>query len=197
MKTDEQAVKIRTKLKFKKSQQTGTYIGFVSKDFKSKKLLGVRQESELPKKIVLVDKKLANTVIENLLYDAAIIPMKEKDGYIAVRICPVAFQATLETIYVPKTIYRIEIKFGGKTIIFDPVDGDRNSIRTVSGVREILEKRMDIANLQQVVDEFNEAASNLMKQYEKDKMQFILRKRQIHESKASQETKKSSYQSPR
>lgn len=175
MENNEQPKRIKTKLKFMKSEGTGAYIGFVSQNLKTGQYVGVRQDSEYPKKICIVDKMLACQIVPNILYDVTLIPMKEKNGYIAIEISPVSFEAKMETTYVPKAIYKIEIKFGNKTILFDPVDGKKDSVRTVSGVREILEKRMDIQNIQQVVEDFLEAAKLLMRRYEKDG--FINKKR--------------------
>lgn len=168
MENNEQPKKIYTKLKFVKSEDTGAYIGFVSQNMKTGRIVGVRQDSEYPKKICIIDKKLSCQVVPNILYDVTLIPMKEKNGYIAIEITPVSFEATIETNYVPKAIYQVEIKFGNKTILFDPLDGKKESVRTVTGVREILEKRMDIQNIQQVVEDFMEAAGSLMKRYESD-----------------------------
>jgi len=60
--------------------------------------------------------------------------------------------------------------------LFDPVGGKRDSVRTIAGVREVLENRMDIESLPQVIDDFNDAAYNLMKRYENDK---LFRKRKL------------------
>jgi len=173
---EESQQRIRTKVKFMKSDKTNAYIGFVSKNPKSGRICGVRQESEYPKKIVIIDHRLSNLIVENVLYDIVAIPMKEKDGYIAIEATPVAFKAVIETTYVPKAIYKIEIKFGGKTVLFDPVGGKRDSVRTIAGVREVLENRMDIESLPKVIDDFNDAAYNLMKRYENDK---LFRKRKL------------------
>lgn len=168
MENNEQPKKIYTKLKFVKSEGTGAYISFVSQNVKTGRISGVRQDSEYPKKICIIDKKLACQVVPNILYDATLIPMKEKNGFIAIEITPVSFEAKMETTYVPKAIYQIEIIFGNKTILFNPLDGKKDSVRTVAGVREVLEKRMDIQNVQQVVSDFLVAAGALMRKFESD-----------------------------
>jgi hypothetical protein len=167
----EQPKKIYTKLKFVKSEQTGAYISFVSQNPKTGRISGVRGDSVYPKKICIIDQKLAGLIIPDILYDSTLIPMKEKDGYIVIEITPVAFEATVETTYVPKSIYKVEVKFGNKTVLFDPVDGKQKSVSTISGVKGILEKRMDVRDLQQVVDDFLEQAYILMKYYENDGVQ--------------------------
>jgi hypothetical protein len=130
----------------------------------------------------IIDQKLAGLIIPNILYDATLIPMKEKDGYIVIEVTPVAFRATVETTYVPKAIYKIEIKFGNKTILFNPVGGKQESVSTIPGVRSILEKRMDIKDLQQVIDDFLEQAYILMKQYENDGAQFSKRRKKLQKA---------------
>jgi hypothetical protein len=172
MKTSEQPRKIYTKLKFVRSDETGAYIGFVSQQPKTSRIVGVRQDSEYPKKICIIDRELSNLIIPNILYDVTLIAMKEKNGYIVVEATPVAFKAVIETTYIKTAIYKIEIKFGNKTILFDPVNAKKDSVRTIAGVKKILEKRMDIQNLQQVIDDFLEAAYSLMKHYENDKITF-------------------------
>lgn len=167
MENNEKLKKVRTKLKFQKSE-TGAYIGFVSQNLKTGRIVGVRQDSEYPKKICIVDKNLACQIVPGILYDATLIPMKEKNGYIAIEISPVSFEAKIETTYVPKTFYKIEVKFGNKTVTFDPLEGKRESEKSISLVREILEKRMDIGNLPQVVEEFLETAYTLIKIAQRD-----------------------------
>lgn len=159
---------IYTKLKFTKSDKTGAYVGFISQNPKTKRICGVRQDSEFPKKICIVDKKLAPEILLNVLYDVTLIPMKEKDGYIAIAATPVEFKATIETNYIKKVIYQVIVKFGNKTIIFDPKDGKQESRRYLSKCREILEKRVDIKNITQVVDDFVEQATKLLRRYESD-----------------------------
>jgi hypothetical protein len=72
--------------------------------------MGIRQDSEFPKKICIIDQKLSNLIVPNILYDVTLIPMKEKNGYIAIEATPVAFRVTIETSYVPKAIYKVEVK---------------------------------------------------------------------------------------
>jgi hypothetical protein len=175
----EQPKRIYTKLKFARSEQTGAYISFVSQNPISGRISGVRGDSVYPKKICIIDQKLAGLIIPDILYDSTLIPMKEKDGYIVIEVNPVAFRATVETTYVPKSIYKVEVRFGNKTVLFDPVDGKQESVSTISGVRGILEKRMDIKDLQQVIDDFLEHAYVLMKYYENDGAQFSKRKKRL------------------
>lgn len=164
----EQPKRVYTKLKFVKSDKTGAYVSFVSQNTKTGRICGVRQDSEYPKKICVLDKEVARDVLLNVLYDATLIPMSEKNGYVVIEISPVQFQATIETTYVPKAVYAVEVKFGNKVIRFDPMRGVKDTCKTIAGCKSILEKRVDIMNVTQVVDDFVEAATNLLKRYESD-----------------------------
>lgn len=166
--TKPQVKKIYTKLKFIKSDQTGATISFVSQNPKTGEIRGVRQDSPYPKKICLLDKTLVPETLMNTLYDATLIPMANKDGYVVIEVNPVQFKATIETTYVPKAIYQIAVKFGNKTIHFDPKDGRKSSVKRLDECRKILETRVDVKNLIDVLDDFDEAVDNLLKKYEQD-----------------------------
>ena len=49
--------------------------------------------------------------------------MHKAKGYVVVAATPVQFPATVETIIVPKTLYKVTVSFGNKTIYLDPKDG--------------------------------------------------------------------------
>lgn len=166
--TKPQVKKIYTKLKFTKSEQTGATISFVSQNPKTGEIRGVRQDSPYPKKICLLDKTLVPETLLNTLYDATLIPMAAKDGYVVIEVNPVQFKATIETTYVPKAIYQVAVKFGNKTVQFNPKDGRKSSVRRLDECRKILETRVDVKNLFDVLDDFDEAVDNLLKKYEQD-----------------------------
>lgn len=158
----EQPIKVQTKLKFVKSEKTGAIVSFVSQNPKTGRICGVRQDSQYPKKICILDKKLVSEVLLNVLYDVTMIPMTEKNGYVVIEMTPVEFKATISTTYVKKAIYRVEVKFGNKTIVFDPLDGKKDTIRTLKGCLSVLEKRVDIKDITQVVADFQESANKLL-----------------------------------
>lgn len=160
--------RVYTKLKFIKSEETGAVISFVSQNLKTGRICGVRQNSDYPKKICVVDKVLANYILLNVLYDCTLIPMSESNGYVVIAAEPCQFKARIETSYVPKAIYVIEVKFGNKTIRFDPMDGRKESIRSLQACKEILEKRVDIQNICQVVEDFEKSAKTLLQLMEND-----------------------------
>lgn len=75
---------------------------------------------------------------------------------------PCEFKATIETSYIPKIQYRIDVKFGNKCITFDPMDGTKDSVKKLPVCHAVLEKRVDIKNLTQVLDDFDAAANTLL-----------------------------------
>ncbi len=184
----EQPKRVHTKLKFIKSEQTGAYVSFVSQNPKTGRICGVRQDSEYPKKICILDKKLMCDVLLNVLYDATLVPMAEKNGYVVIEITPVQFKATIEITYVPKSIYVVEVKFGNKVIRFDPKDGRKESIRSIEGCKNILEKRIDIKDVTQVVDDFIDSATDIMRKFINDG----LYEKTIQKSKIAEKTEKES-----
>lgn len=157
-----------TRIKFSKSQKTGLPIGFVSQNPVTKRIMGVREDSKYPKSVCIVDAKIAPDIILDVLYKVAIVPMRSKKGYIAIEAEPYQFKALLEVSYVKKACYVINVKFGNQIIRFDPKDGTKDSMRTLSGCKALLEKRLDIANLADVVEEFVEAATDLIEKYRRD-----------------------------
>ena len=172
-KTEQNTIKapdsaISTKIKFTKSEETGAVIGFISQNPVTKRISGVRQDCGYPKKICVLDKAIAPDILLNVLYDAVMIPMKEKDGYVVISATPVQFKATIETVYVPKAIYQVLVRFGNKTVVFDPKDGIQDTRKNLVKCRQLLEKRVDIKDISTVVDDFLVHAHHLLKRYEKD-----------------------------
>lgn len=163
------APRIYTKLKFIRSEITGGIISFVSTNPESGRIMGVRQESELPKKICIADKLLAPSIILNALYNCTLIPMKDKEGYVVIEAEPTQFKASVTTTYVKNTIYLVEVKFGNKKIRFDPFDGRKESIKDFAACRAVLEKRVDVKNITKVVEDFEHAAKSILRHLERDK----------------------------
>ena len=159
---------IHTKLKFVKSEVKDAYISFVSINKKTGRVKGVRQDSKYEKKVCILDKVLSQYVIPNALYDATIVPMKSERGYVATQINLVKFNATVEVTYVPKAVYSIDVKFGNKDIRFNPLDGKKDSVKYFDECLEVIKQCVDIRNLDEVVDDFTKAATQLLRQYEND-----------------------------
>ena len=159
---------ICTKMKFTTSDVTGATVGFVSQNTKTGEFRGVRQNDPHPKKICIVDRKLACDILQNTLYDVTLVPMNEKDGYVVIEATPVQFHAEVATTYIPKAIYRICVRFGNKKIQFDPKDGRKDTVKNLVKCRRLLETRVDLKNLNEVVEDFDEASRNLLKRYKSD-----------------------------
>lgn len=84
--------KIKTKLKFIKSDRTESWVGFVSINTKTGYIKGVREDAKGPKKVCIVTHELEPIIEPNVLYDVQMVPMKnEKAGYIVVAAEPHAF----------------------------------------------------------------------------------------------------------
>ncbi len=179
--------KISTKLKFIKSDKNGALISFVSQNTATGVVCGVRQDSPYPKKIVIIDCKLAQNLLVNVLYDCVLIPMtpvinkrtgeKHIPGYIAIEANPVQFHATVSTNYIRGVKYNVEVSFGNKTIRFDPFRGQKESVKSFPACRAVLEKRCDVKNLMQVIEDFDAAAISLEELMREDM-------RQIHNKKS-------------
>ena len=159
---------IRTKLKFVRSQQTGMLVAFVSQNSTNGRICGVRQDSELAKKVCILEKSISRDILPNVLYDVVMRPMTRKNGYIVIEANPIQFQATIETTYVPKALYIVDVKFGNKVIRFDPKDGKKDTVKTLSECKRVLERRVDIQDILQVVEDFMLAASDILRRYSQD-----------------------------
>lgn len=182
--------KIRTKLKFIKSEKNGALISFVSQNPVNGVVCGVRQDSPYPKKIVIIDREMSSNILTNVLYDCVLIPMTQVQnkktgenhipGYIAIEATPVQFKATVTTKYVRGSVYQVEVSFGNKVIRFDPFRGQKESVKSLPACLAVLEKRCDVKDLMSIVENFNMAAIELVDQLKQD-MREIHNKRGKHE----------------
>lgn len=161
--------KIKTKLKFVKSERTGSWVGFVSINTKNGCVKGVREDASEPKKVCVATHELSPVIEAGVLYDVEMIPMKNKNaGFIVVSAEPHAFEARISTTVVKNAVYTVEVKFGNKTIKYDPMDGRKDCVRTIEGVVSVLENRKDIHNLLQVVEDFRRSANIVLTTFKND-----------------------------
>ena len=165
----------KSQLKFVKSEETGELIGFVSRHAKTRKLKGVREDSRFRKKICVLSDRLKKRILPNILYDVELKAMYNGNGYIVEEAIPVLFEAHIESVVIPKAVYQIAIKFGNKTIYFDPIEGKTSSSRTVSGVIDVLNERHDIDNRQTVIADFKKRAQELLRRMEIDGYYFKIK----------------------
>ena len=84
--------KIHTKLKFIKSDKNGAFISFVSQNPVNNVVCGVRQDSPYPKKIVIIDRALSNSLLVNVLYDCVLIPMAQSQKTLVPQMKKSSFQ---------------------------------------------------------------------------------------------------------
>lgn len=159
----------KTKLKFVKSERTGSWVGFVTINPKNGCIKGVREDSKEPKKVCVVNHDIASTIEAGVLYNVEMVPMKNpKGGFVVVAVEPYEFEAVIKTDYVKNAVYRVSVKFGNKTIIYDPMDGRKDSVKTIEGVAAILEARKDIKDLTNVIYSFRRSANILLTTFEED-----------------------------
>lgn len=155
---------IRTNIKFKKNDK-GRLYGFVTK-VKDGSWRGVREEDSSKKKIVFVDEMAETYMQPNVLYHCLLVPMNEKNGFIAMNAKAVKFTAKITTF--TTDYYHVEIKFGNKTIVYDPASSllINNNMQRIA---DMLRKRNDLVCPMMIADEFLDAATIVNELYKRDK----------------------------
>lgn len=152
----------KTQLKFAKSDQTGELIGFVSRHSITQKLIGVREESRFGKQICLLSEELKGKIEPNKLYAVYLKPMHHRSGYVVVAAELMLFPAQVETLIISKAVYQVTVRFGNKTIFFDPLEGRSASSRTLTGVVKLLRERDDMETPESVIEDFSRQATELV-----------------------------------
>lgn len=167
--------KVSTKMKLVKSSDTGYIVGFVSRNPKTGAWRGVRQDSAFPKKVCVLDRRLIPYTLTNRLYDVTMIPMKNKDGFVIVEALPVMFKAKITTYHVERQIYKVEVVFGGSSIIYDPMEGRLHSVKDQQAAVEALRKRTDIQDINIVVEEFSKASEMILSAFKREMPELAIR----------------------
>lgn len=158
----------KTQIKFARSLETGELIGFVSRNPKTQKLMGVREDSVFGKKICLLSEELKSEIKPNKLYDVHLKPMHNRTGYVVVAAKPIYFSAQVGTLIIPNKVYQVTIVFGNKILYFDPILGGSTYSRTLSGVIKILRERDDILNVELVIHDLTCQATSLVEKLIED-----------------------------
>lgn len=156
--------RIKTNIKFNKGLDNvkDRLYGFVTKINGSWK--GCR-DTEKKKKIVFVDPTIADSIVPNALYCCLLTPMaNERNGFIATSAKLVQFQATLSTIC-RNNVFLVTIKFGNKTIIYDPASKERRK-RDIQSIASNLRNRVDLVNAGEVAEDFISSACIVKRFYE-------------------------------
>ncbi len=164
----------KTRLKFAVSEETNEVIGFVTRNSTTRKLRGVDEQNDSPKKICVLSEDLKGLIQPGIVYDVELKPMRKGNGYVVVSAIRPRYKAELETVVIPKSVYQIRITFGHKIIYFDPKDGNSPSSRTIAGVEKALRNRQDLADVEEVIEKFEAVAAGLLERIEQDG--YLIRK---------------------
>ena len=167
----------KSQIKFAKSERTGELIGFVSRHSKTRKLMGVREDSRFGKQICVLSEDLKGKVEPNVLYSVELKPMHKANGYVVVAATPVLFPAQGETVIIPTTLYQVTVTFGNKKVFFDPKDGKSAMSRTIEGVLSVLQSRKDIKDQEGVIFDYLQQAKALVRRLEADGFIYVDGKR--------------------
>lgn len=163
---------IRTRIKFTESKtDKAVLVGYVTKDDQNF-IRGCREDDPAKKKVVIPDVSIAQFIMENVLYECVIRPMVSGKGYIATSAEICKFPAVIDTT-VSGNRFKVEVRFGGKTVVYDPQFGSDDSRRTVEGALAILEGRVDIRDKERVIDAFLKSANmvhSIYKDYRKHQL---------------------------
>lgn len=141
-------------IKFEKHHDYGTLVGFTTR--RNGSWMGCYASDPYKKKVILPDKDLSPSLIEHVLYRTTLIPMRGKDGFVAINATPVKFNARIETVNGKDGSWKIEVKFGHKKLVYDP-SADNKCRSDIDVFTRILSERLDIASLPMVMDDFMEA----------------------------------------
>lgn len=158
----------KTQMKFAVSQQTGKIIGFVSRQSKTSKLLGVREDSRFGKRICLLAKELKDKIQVNKLYDVELKPMHNSVGYVVVSARLALFKAHVDTFIISNGIYQVTVSFGNKIVYFDPKDGRNVSTRTLAGITKFLRDTGEIEDVEQVIEDLSQKARQVVQRMRRD-----------------------------
>lgn len=158
----------KTQMKFAKSQQTGEIIGFVSRQSKTSKLLGVREDSRFGKKICLLAEELKDKIQLNKLYDVELKPMHNHTGYVVVSARLALFKAHVDALVIPHGIYHVTVSFGNKIVYFDPKDGRNPSTGTLAGITKFLRETGEIEDIEQVIKDLSHRAEQIVHRMRRD-----------------------------
>ena len=155
--------KIKTNIKFQKGLNNvdGRLYGFVTKTNGSWR--GCR-ESDLKKRIVLVDAAISKDIVPNILYHCTLVPMYNGNGFIATAAKLVQFKGTISTVYRNK-VYLVKVTFGNRTIIYDP-SSKSPRLNDIKKIAELIRNRIDLENAQCVAEDFIDNACMIKRLYD-------------------------------
>lgn len=93
----------KTQLKLDVSKRSGVLVGFVYRHVKTKKLLGVREDSPCRKQICLLSDDIPpSDARPNKLYAVSLKAMHNGNGYVIVDLKPIEFPAQVQLKITPR-----------------------------------------------------------------------------------------------
>jgi len=128
---------------------------------------GCRETDECKRKIVFVDPSISKDIIPNALYSCSLVPMKNKDGFIAKSAQLVKFKAMIDT-KITKKVCRVVVKFGNKEIVYDPSSKEKRQ-RDIKQIADKLRNRIDLIDANQVAEDFLNSACIVKRIFEQGK----------------------------
>ena len=158
---------IKTIIKFKRGGEgvnSGKLYGFVTK--KEGHWMGCRDTDECKKKIVFVDRSVSGDIQENTPYNVTLIPMRSEQGFIVTAATQVKFDAKIIT-RMSKGIFKVMVKFGIKTIIYDPTS-EMERYNNITGIADLLRHRTDLKNPVQTAEDFIDSACLVRELYKRE-----------------------------
>ena len=79
------------------------------------------------------------------------------------------YKTRLEIFYVPRAVYVVRLKIGKKTIIFDPKDGRKPSVRDLTKTLKFISERKDyIFDYSNVLKNFADCGLSMLRRLENE-----------------------------
>lgn len=162
------AQQIKTIIKFKRGTEginNGKVYGFVTK--KGGHWMGCRDVDDCKKKIVFVDHSVSKDIQENVPYNVTLIPMHSEQGFIVMAATQVKFEAKIIT-RMSKGIFKVMVKFGIKTIVYDP-SSKLDKYNNINDIADHIRHRADLRDPIQVAEDFIDSACLIKSLYKREK----------------------------
>ena len=160
------ATELSVRLKFSKSTRTNNLVAHI-RNTNNNVVVGSK-ESSGGTRVVVAHRSISSEIIPGILYNCKIRPMQNNGGFVAIQATPVEYKCHIDLDYLPRTIYKVIVKWGKEKLVFDPVDGREEWSRDIEKACDKLRRRLDISNKEQIIAEFIKLAKTTFKLIEKD-----------------------------
>lgn len=149
---DKEVATYNTKLVFRPSDKGYGPIAFVHQYKSSGRVVGVSPEDDKPKSACYASPAIAKDIVCGVLYDA-LVKRRDYNKFDVLSVKVVSYNAKVTSKVVENEKYSVLVKFGNKTIVFNPaMKGSRYG--DFDKVLSVLKSRVDISNLTETLDEF-------------------------------------------